>query len=103
MAAFAALHHYAAVGVACLGLLGLIAPAQGARSAAERTAFKREQPCPATGHRRGPCPGYVIDHVQPLCAGGPDRRDNMQWQTHADAIRKDIGERRECRAFKRRP
>lgn len=67
------------------------------RSTAERLAFQRENPCPATGQRRGACPGHVIDHVDPLCNGGEDHRRNMQWQTVADAKRKDIDERRLCR------
>lgn len=70
------------------------------RSAASRLAFKRANPCPSTGLRRGPCPGYVIDHVEPLCAGGPDRVENMQWQSVPDARRKDIGERRLCRSLR---
>ncbi len=75
--------------------------AQPHRSSAELLAFKRANPCPSTGARRGACPGYVIDHVRPLCAGGPDRRDNMQWQTTADALAKDVEERRECRSLRR--
>jgi hypothetical protein len=67
------------------------------RSAAARAAFKREQPCPSTGLRRGACPGWVIDHIQPLCAGGADRVSNMQWQTVADAKAKDRWERELCR------
>jgi hypothetical protein len=39
----------------------------------------------------------VIDHVNPLCAGGPDHPSNMQWQTVADAKIKDRAERRMCR------
>lgn len=82
----------------CLALLcAASAVAAAPRSAAERLAFKREQPCPATGQRRGSCPGYVIDHVRPLCAGGPDLRSNMQWQTTADGLAKDKLERCECR------
>lgn len=72
----------------------------GVRSAAEILAFKRENPCPATGERRGGCPEWVIDHVQPLCAGGPDHRSNMQWQTVKDAKRKDVDERKLCRSLK---
>lgn len=83
------------------GLAALAMPAAaGARSAAERHAFQRENPCPSTGERRGACPGYVIDHVRPLCAGGPDHRSNMQWQTRRAAIEKDKAERRECRALR---
>ena len=68
------------------------------RSSAARAAFIRENPCPANGNRRGTCPGYVVDYVKPLCAGGPDKPDNMQWQTLADAKIKDAEERRQCGA-----
>jgi len=67
------------------------------RSSAERAAFQRHNPCPSTGQRRGSCPGYIIDHVEPLCAGGPDHRSNMQWQTVAAARAKDRWERQVCR------
>lgn len=66
------------------------------RSTAAKHEFQRANPCPSTGQRRGRCPGYVVDHVRPLCAGGPDRPDNMQWQTVADGKAKDRIERREC-------
>lgn len=70
------------------------------RSAAVVLEFKRHNPCPSTGLRRGKCPGYVVDHVRPLCAGGPDDRANMQWQTVAAAKVKDREEVRECRALR---
>lgn len=54
-----------------------------------RNAFKRANPCPATGKASGPCPGYVIDHVTPLKRGGADAPSNMQWQTEAAAKAKD--------------
>lgn len=59
--------------------------------------FKRAHPCPATAQARGPCPGYVVDHVVPLCAGGADAPGNMQWQTTEDARAKDREERAQCR------
>lgn len=59
------------------------------RSSTARTEFKKANPCPATGSGSGACPGYVIDHVQPLKRGGPDTPANMQWQTKADAKAKD--------------
>lgn len=59
------------------------------RSSTTRTEFKKANPCPTTGSSSGACPGYVIDHVQPLKRGGPDRPSNMQWQTKEDAKAKD--------------
>jgi hypothetical protein len=67
------------------------------RSHAEKIRFAREHPCPATGKPTPSCPGYVLDHVVPLCAGGPDKASNMQWQSKADAKAKDRLERRMCR------
>lgn len=68
-----------------------------ARSSREVAAFKRQSPCPSTGLRRGKCPGYIVDHVHPLCAGGRDHPGNMQWQTVAAAREKDRWERRMCK------
>lgn len=84
-----------------LALVPLVAQASPHRSHAEVMQFKRLHPCPATGQARGPCPGYVVDHIQPLCAGGADAPRNMQWQTVADGKVKDRAERRECRALRR--
>jgi hypothetical protein len=80
-------------GALCAG--GVAAGAH--RSHQQRTAFMRLHPCPATGRTRGACPGYVVDHVRPLCAGGPDAPQNMQWQTTAAGKAKDRIEREECR------
>jgi hypothetical protein len=44
----------------------------------------------------GACPGYVRDHIVPICAGGADATWNMQWQTTADGKTKDVTERRAC-------
>ncbi|HUI84648.1 MAG TPA: hypothetical protein VL240_10510 [Candidatus Binatia bacterium] len=63
------------------------------RSQAAKDEFKRENPCPANGNRSGKCPGYVIDHVQPLECGGADAPSNMQWQTVAEGKAKDRTER----------
>jgi hypothetical protein len=63
------------------------------RSAAAKDAFKRVHPCPATGRSTGSCPGYVIDHINPLECGGADAPSNMQWQTVADGKVKDRTER----------
>jgi hypothetical protein len=60
-----------------------------ARDPRARNEFKRTHPCPATGKSSGACPGYVIDHVQPLKRGGADTPANMQWQTEGAAKAKD--------------
>ena len=82
---------------ALLLLLSISACAAHERSAAQRAAFAREHPCPATGQPSGPCPGYVVDHITPLCAGGRDAPDNMQWQTVEAGKLKDKDERAQCR------
>lgn len=64
------------------------------RSRVQVNAFKRLHPCPANGRTTGPCPGYIVDHIQALCVCGKDRPSNMQWQTVAQAKVKD---RTECR------
>lgn len=70
------------------------------RRAATVAAFKRLNPCPSTGEARGPCPGWIADHIEPLCAGGADDPANMQWQTVEAAKAKDVTERATCRALR---
>ncbi len=43
--------------------------------------------------------GYVVDHIKPLCAGGLDSVENMQWQTLKDSYLKDIQERKYCKSL----
>jgi hypothetical protein len=74
--------------------------AKQSRSHAAKAEFKRLQLCPSTGQQRGPCPGWIIDHVTPLCAGGKDHSSNMQWQTIVEAKAKDKDERRLCRVMR---
>jgi hypothetical protein len=66
------------------------------RSQSAKVEFKLTHPCPATGATKGPCKGYVIDHVVPLACGGADSPENMQYQTVADGKTKDKWERKEC-------
>ena len=49
------------------------------RSPEAKHAFRSSHPCPSTGRTSGACPGYEIDHRQPLYKGGADSPDNMQW------------------------
>lgn len=73
------------------------------RSAAEILAFKRHNPCPSTGERRGSCPGYQVDHVQPLCSGGPDKVANMQWLSIEEHRAKTRQDNRVCRYLRKVP
>lgn len=79
-------------------LIAAVSLSADARSPKQVSLFRAVHPCPVTGTVRGSCPGYVVDHVVPLCAGGLDHPSNMQWQTVADAKIKDREERRLCRA-----
>jgi hypothetical protein len=67
------------------------------RDPEQRRAFMQSHPCPSTGKAKGRCPGYVVDHINPLCAGGPDRPSNMQWQTVQESKDKDRRERAQCK------
>lgn len=92
-------HHLAVCASLAVGC-ALPWPSEGRteRSHQARAAFKKQSPCPATGSPKGPCPGYVIDHVVPLACGGADSPGNMQWQTTAEAREKDRWERRRCKS-----
>lgn len=70
------------------------------RSQSAKVEFKAENPCPATGARKGPCNGYVIDHRMPLCAGGIDSPKNMAWSKIDEAKKKDLEEIRLCGAIR---
>jgi len=83
--------------VCLLSLAPLLADAGIPRDRGEVRAFRATQVCPSTGLARGACPGWHVDHVQPLCAGGPDRRENMQWITREDHRFKTFVDVRECR------
>lgn len=71
------------------------------RSRAEVRAFRAENPCPSTGRTRGACPGWAVDHVRALCAGGEDARTNMQWISNEDHRFKTLVDVRECRKLRR--
>lgn len=74
----------------------LNAEARTDRDRAQVRAFRAENPCPATGRTRGACPGWHVDHVIALCAGGADRPSNMQWITKEDHRFKTLVDVREC-------
>lgn len=67
-----------------------------ARSSDQRRSFMQQNPCPATGKSYGSCPGWIIDHINPLACGGADNPSNMQWQDKVSARAKDKWERKYC-------
>ncbi len=88
----------AIVVIAAVACLSTICNAQATtkRSSHARTEFRHLHPCPSTGKSTGACPGFVIDHIDPLCHGGADDPRNMQWQTLPDSKKKDRLERQMC-------
>lgn len=66
------------------------------RSASAIKDFKRANPCPATGKSAGRCPGFQIDHIEPLMCGGSDIVENMQWLTVKDHSAKTARESAGC-------
>ena len=86
--------------IAALLLFAVCAEAEIVRDPAQVRAFRRINPCPSTDKLTGPCPGWVVDHTIPLCAGGQDHPNNMQWQDRAAALQKDKLEWWVCRKMK---
>lgn len=78
-------------------LLAIPADAQIKRDRSQVRAFRAENPCPATGRTRGACPGFEVDHVQSLCSGGADKKENLQWLSKEDHRFKTLVDVRECR------
>jgi len=94
------------IAIALAALALLLAAAVGAEAATKRSGkvrmdFVRAHACPATGLNKLPCKGWIIDHIIPLCAGGPDAVRNLQWQTVPDARAKDRIEKRQCAVLRR--
>lgn len=71
------------------------AEAKIARSRAQVESFLRQH-----GFKRTP-PGYEVDHIIPLCAGGKDSPENMQLLTVEEHKRKTKVDRWLCRWLKR--
>lgn len=83
--------------VAFLVALWLFTGALGAdtRHASVARAFRA-----LTGYPLGRA-GMIVDNKIPLCAGGPDTIDNLQWQKVAESYVKDTYERALCRELER--
>jgi hypothetical protein len=84
-----------------LGLALLGAPAWALdRSPAVKAEFRKANPCPATGKKRGACPGWEVDHRVALMCGGPDAVENLQWLAVEEHRKKTARERQECKRRK---
>lgn len=90
----------ASAAAAAAAVAAASAAATSTRHASTVREFRKTHACPATGKVQTTCPGYVVDHIIPLCAGGTDTVDNMMFQTTADSYRKDVQERAICRRLK---
>ena len=88
--------------ILCLAAAFLAVPAEARtpRDQAQVRAFRNENPCPVTGRTRGACPGWHVDHIIALCAGGEDHPRNMQWITKEDHRFKTLVDVRECRRIR---
>lgn len=62
--------------------------------------FRKTHACPATQKLSGACPGWVVDHKWPLCAGGKDEVVNMRWEAYAESKQKDKQEVAICNQLK---
>lgn len=71
-----------------------------ARSTNEVIKFRKLNPCPVLPSKTRVCPGYVVDHIIPLCACGPDKVTNMQWQSISESRVKDKLEVKLCKGNK---
>lgn len=94
------LHCSLAVALSVSALLASSLPAEAgpSRSAKARAEFVKANPCPATGRHRGACPGWEVDHIQPLKCKGEDSPQNMQWLTVEQHKLKTKREARLCRS-----
>lgn len=86
--------------VALVGIAYFASTPAHARDPKQAALFKRTHLCPSTHKTTGPCTGYVINHIKPLCAGGLDSPVNMAWQEYKASLASDIKERALCRALK---
>lgn len=85
------------IGIVSLLLAPPVDAGEIVRSAAAVREFKRTNICPSTKTYSQKCPGYVVDHIDPLCNGGADTPANMQYQTVEAGKQKDKLERLICR------
>ena len=79
-----------------LFILVLVSNLSFARDPKQVTEFRKTHPCPSTNKTTGACPGWIVDHLVPICFGGMDSPLNMQWQELAQSRIKDKFEMEAC-------
>ncbi len=58
----------------------------------------------SNGHSSGNGPSsYQVDHIVPLCLGGPDCGCNMQYLTYEEHLEKNSRDLSACATFKVKP
>jgi hypothetical protein len=65
-----------------------------ARDAKQVYAFRKTHECPATNKIQTTCPGWVVNHIEPLSWGGKDAPENMEWEQKAPSYKRDVIERK---------
>jgi hypothetical protein len=88
--------------IALLAVLATLAATSAiARDPKQVRAYRSAHPCPVTQQTTGPCPGWVVDHIIPLCAGGADHPSNLRWLERETARIKDPRDASTCAALRR--
>lgn len=68
-----------------------------ARDSSQVRKFRKTHICPSTENYSGPCVGFVVNHRRPLCLGGADLPENMEWQEYKESLKTDVLEREACK------
>lgn len=71
------------------------------RSPLVLSQFQKAFPCPVTNKRSGACPGFVKDHIRPLCSGGHDSVENLKWSETGYSKLRDVQEWKLCNSLKK--
>jgi hypothetical protein len=79
-----------------LSLLFSVNASASTRHTAQANAFRKANACPVTNKIQARCPGWVVNHIEPLACGGTDVPANMEWEQRAPSYKRDAFERRVC-------
>lgn len=88
----------AGIVITLLLLVITLASQAASRSRTLRAEFQKLNHCPANDAKRGPCPGYQVDHREALICGGRDELTNLHWLAIDEHKAKTRVEVKLCRA-----